>query len=749
LLPAEAGDDRCIQVIRRSRLTSETHAAAVQIGGPSGPTFSFDYVMDSHTPQRIVYESSVQPLVDSCLQGYNATILAYGQTGAGKTHTIMGPWLSQVQAKHATAVADDDSDSSATDGALVDAHVKDFSSDAGVIPRAVRQIFRALQKKKRESRRNADSISKGVDADDNEEMKETLTCPFEFTVKVQFLELYGEEIRDLLANDRGAIALEPKERLTIRDGGTNDPEVVGATQIVVPSAQEALECLTKGNLHRVTAATAMNDTSSRSHAILTIFVEQSTVDDSLTTNGEATTRLLQSKFNFVDLAGSERVKRTQAEGRRLKEGIDINKGLLVLGNVISALGDPTKRGRTFVPYRDSKLTRLLQGSLGGNHKTLMMACVSPASSNLDESLNCLRYANRAKNIQNRAVVNVDATTKLVSELQTKVRLLAVDLLQLYDFSPSNTSGIYDSIKFNFDRESLIAMAAGSAGYGSNMLASSAFPEKSWAPSVTSTPRNTRDNDPTPFNEDGTKRQVEAIERELAKVRSQLRETRENHERAETELYVSKAQTKLFELQVSVLSQNDRDNDRIKMSLEQALVAQVAEYEKEIGKLRGELQRTEKQLKRVMSIQSDDLSDLIIEKAKQGVGQDREILRTIQRLHADNPDTDEPAREFDLSESNEHDELTAITNKYLMQGGSDDILGESSSKMDSRDQEIDEIDGGNTSSNKRRRHALQTDLMELSKSIAVKEELIDQLKLSQEKYAVSQSSLCWKPSTYHL
>eukprot|EP00957_Ditylum_brightwellii_P051570 3910865-Ditylum_brightwellii.AAC.1 len=126
-----------------------------------------------------------------------------------------------------------------------------------------------------------------------------------------------------------------------------------------------------------------------------------------------------SKFHFVDLAGSERQKRSQAEGKRLKEGIDINKGLLVLGNVISALGDPKKqkRGKTFVPYRDSKLTRLLKGSLGGNHKTLMVACVSPSSSNLEESLNCLRYANRAKNIQNNAVVNVDAASRLVAELR--------------------------------------------------------------------------------------------------------------------------------------------------------------------------------------------------------------------------------------------------------------------------------------------------------------------------------------------
>merc|ERR1719491_2228160 len=167
---------------------------------------------------------------------------------------------------------------------------------------------------------------------------------------------------------------------------------------------------------------------------MTVMVEQSTVmgpvpgeaeTDAAVGHREIETK--RSKFHFVDLAGSERQKRSQAVGKRLKEGININKGLLVLGNVISALGDPSKRGKTFVPYRDSKLTRLLKGSLGGNHKTLMIACVSPSSSNMEETLNCLRYANRAKNIQNNAVVNVDSGSRVVSELRAQVQALASEL----------------------------------------------------------------------------------------------------------------------------------------------------------------------------------------------------------------------------------------------------------------------------------------------------------------------------------
>eukprot|EP00978_Attheya_sp_CCMP212_P000419 scaffold848_cov54-Attheya_sp.AAC.5 len=174
-------------------------------------------------------------------------------------------------------------------------------------------------------------------------------------------------------------------------------------------AEDALLCLSRGILRRVTGATAMNSESSWSHAIMGVVVEQTTT---ILHNHESTgesdeppmeVEVKRSKFNFVDLAGSERQKRTNAEVIRLKE----------------ALGDPKNCGKTFIPYRDSKLTHLLKGSLGGNHKMLMIACVSLSSSNLEESLNCLRYANRAKNIQNNAVVNVDAGSRVMSELRYK------------------------------------------------------------------------------------------------------------------------------------------------------------------------------------------------------------------------------------------------------------------------------------------------------------------------------------------
>jgi hypothetical protein len=207
----------------------------------------------------------------------------------------------------------------------------------------------------------------------------------------------------------------------------------------------------------------MNGESSRSHAIMTVIVEQtmamepgnrgSVMSGSSYTSIESDTRIKRakpaefdleskrSKFHFVDLAGSERQKRSLAQGQRLKEGIDINKGLLALGNVISALGeDPRKRGKVFVPYRESKLTMLLKGSLGGNHKTLMIACVSPSSSNLEESLNCLRYANRAKNIKINPVINVDANairSNLVAQMQSRIQALARELLTYQKKSGDN------------------------------------------------------------------------------------------------------------------------------------------------------------------------------------------------------------------------------------------------------------------------------------------------------------------------
>ncbi|KPP65238.1 chromosome-associated kinesin KIF4-like [Scleropages formosus] len=255
----------------------------------------------------------------------------------------------------------------------------------GVIPRVIKKIFQ-------------------------EKFKRT-DC--EFLLAVSYLEIYNEDILDLLCVSKD------KPAINIREDPKEGIKIIGLTEKEVLTAQEMVGCLELGNSARTVGSTAMNAASSRSHAIFTVTLEQRRSNDKSDS--------VVSKLHLVDLAGSERQKKTKAEGDRLKEGISINRGLLSLGNVISALGEESKKG-TFVPYRDSKLTRLLQDSLGGNSHTLMIACVSPADSNVEETINTLRYADRARKIKNKPVVNVDPRSAELKHLKQQVQELQVMLL---------------------------------------------------------------------------------------------------------------------------------------------------------------------------------------------------------------------------------------------------------------------------------------------------------------------------------
>jgi hypothetical protein len=235
------------------------------------------------------------------------------------------------------------------------------------------------------------------------------------SLRVSFLEIHLEEIRDLL-NPSSELA----KSLAIRDSGDGEVRIEGLTEKKVTSQEELLGYLDEGSIYRSTASTRMNAYSSRSHAVFTVYLEQSKV---INPEGDPTedenTEVLTSKFHFVDLAGSERIKKTQAVGERMREGININSGLFALGKVISRLID--KKGH--VPFRDSKITRLLQDSLGGNSQTLMIACISPAESNMTESLSTLRYACRARNIKNKPVVNRDQNSAKISQMQEYIKSL--------------------------------------------------------------------------------------------------------------------------------------------------------------------------------------------------------------------------------------------------------------------------------------------------------------------------------------
>uniref|UniRef100_A0A8C7TK34 Kinesin-like protein n=1 Tax=Oncorhynchus mykiss TaxID=8022 RepID=A0A8C7TK34_ONCMY len=317
--------------------------------------FTYDFVFDPTTEQEEVFNSAVSPLLYGLFKGYHATVLAYGQTGSGKTFSMGGTYTS----------------------------AQENEPTVGVIPRVVRMIF--------------------------QEREKHTDC--EVSLTVSYLEIYNEEILDLLCP---SASKDKPSTINIREDPKEGIKIVGLTERQVMSAHEMVGCLELGNSARTVGSTAMNAASSRSHAIFTITLEQS---DNVV-----------SKLHLVDLAGSERQKKTKAEGDRLKEGISINRGLLSLGNVISALGDESKKGTGFVPYRDSKLTRLLQDSLGGNSHTLMIACISPADSNIEETINTLRYADRARKIKNKPVVNVDPRAAEMKHLKQQVQELQVMLL---------------------------------------------------------------------------------------------------------------------------------------------------------------------------------------------------------------------------------------------------------------------------------------------------------------------------------
>uniref|UniRef100_A0A8C7KMN3 Kinesin family member 4 n=1 Tax=Oncorhynchus kisutch TaxID=8019 RepID=A0A8C7KMN3_ONCKI len=322
--------------------------------------FTYDYVFDPTTEQEEVFNSAVSPLLCGLFKGYHATVLAYGQTGSGKTFSMGGTYTS----------------------------AQENEPTVGVIPRVVRMIF--------------------------QEREKHTDC--EFSLAVSYLEIYNEDILDLLCP---SVSKDKPSTINIREDPKEGIKIVGLTEREVFSANEMVGCLELGNSARTVGSTAMNAASSRSHAIFTITLEQR--------RGADKSDNVVSKLHLVDLAGSERQKKTKAEGDRLKEGISINRGLLSLGNVISALGDESKKG-TFVPYRDSKLTRLLQDSLGGNSHTLMIACVSPADSNIEETINTLRYADRARKIKNKPVVNVDPRAAEMKRLKQQVQELQVMLL---------------------------------------------------------------------------------------------------------------------------------------------------------------------------------------------------------------------------------------------------------------------------------------------------------------------------------
>ncbi|XP_066865171.1 kinesin-like protein KIF21A isoform X9 [Kogia breviceps] len=296
-----------------------------------------------------------------------------------------------------------------------------IEEEQGIISRAVKHLFKSIEEKKHTFIKNG-------------------LPPPDFKVNAQFLELYNEEVLDLFDTTRDIDAKNKKSNIRIHEDSAGGIYTVGVTTRTVITESEMMQCLKLGALSRTTASTQMNVQSSRSHAIFTIHLCQTRMCPQIDAESANDNKVisessqmnefetLTAKFHFVDLAGSERLKRTGATGERAKEGISINCGLLALGNVISALGDKSKRA-THVPYRDSKLTRLLQDSLGGNSQTIMIACVSPSDRDFMETLNTLKYANRARNIKNKVMINQDRASQQINALRSEITRLQMELME--------------------------------------------------------------------------------------------------------------------------------------------------------------------------------------------------------------------------------------------------------------------------------------------------------------------------------
>lgn len=358
--------NECVQVVVRCRPMSKRELGSgdykpvvdvyplrgvIEIQSPAEPSrdnvkmFTYDAVYDKSATQETIYDEIVRPLVTSVQEGFNCCVFAYGQTGTGKTFTMEGDRFDEQQ--------------------------------KGIIPRAFEQIWSHINR--------ADNQT--------------------FMVTASYMEIYMEELRDLLKPNAKPLELREREHCGVF--------VPNLHSVLCKNVNEMMDVMNQGNKNRTTGKTNMNEHSSRSHAIFSIKIEMCDQD---------TNKVNVGKLNLIDLAGSERQSKTGATAERLKEASKINRALSSLGNVISALAENSPH----IPYRDSKLTRLLQDSLGGNSKTIMIANVGPSEYNYNETLTTLRYAHRAKTIQNKPVKNVDPQDAKLKEYQdeiTRLRML--------------------------------------------------------------------------------------------------------------------------------------------------------------------------------------------------------------------------------------------------------------------------------------------------------------------------------------
>ena len=323
--------------------------------------YAFDFAFEENAPQLELFKHTTKFLCEGVLNGFNSTVFAYGQTGAGKTYTMLGD-----------------------------------EQNPGIMFNTMKEVFKHMKRHQ-------------IDR--------------EYTIRVSFLEIYNENIKDLI--------MISNDVLDLREDPIKGVQVAGLSEIEVHTPDEIFELLVYGNKNRTQEATGANETSSRSHAVLQIICEYKEKDAGVKAE------IKVGKLSLIDLAGSERAAKTGNRGLRMIEGANINKSLLALGNCINMLHENNSKGQTnYIPFRDSKLTRLLKDSLGGNCRTVMIANIAPSSSNYEDTHNTLKYANRAKNIKTnvqRNVLNVEyhisQYTDIIGQLKLEIQGLKLQLGQ--------------------------------------------------------------------------------------------------------------------------------------------------------------------------------------------------------------------------------------------------------------------------------------------------------------------------------
>ncbi|XP_034005069.1 kinesin-like protein KIF21A isoform X1 [Trematomus bernacchii] len=626
-------------------------------------SFTYDYMFDMDSQQESIYSDCTEQLIEGCLEGYNATVFAYGQTGSGKTYTM---------------------------GTGFDVNISE--EELGIIPRAVHHLFRGIEERRQAAQQQGRPIP-------------------EFKINAQFLELYNEEVLDLFDSTRDS---RQKSHIKIHEDASGGIYTVGVTTRSVTSEAEMMQCLKLGALCRTTASTQMNVQSSRSHAIFTIHLCQVRICASDNHEGETDNRVsngnseldeyetLTAKFHFVDLAGSERLKRTGATGDRAKEAISINCGLLALGNVISALGDRSKRS-SHVPYRDSKLTRLLQDSLGGNSQTVMIACISPSDRDFMETLNTLKYANRARNIKNKVMLNQDKASQQISVLRTEIARLQIELMEYKTGKRLTGEDGVESFSDMFHENSMLQTENSNLRVRVKAMQETIDAQRARLTQLLSDQANqviARAGEGA-TEEIGT--MIQGYIKEIEDLRAKLLESESVNEYLRKNLSRASNRQSLYGGGPSLLAPEKETSDIIELA------------KKDLEKLKKREKKKKKRLQQLLEDRDREEREEVVEEGDDASANKEEV-----------PDNEqEKGTEKEMTERG-HEEA-----EIEGQEGSDHEEGEEEEEEDEEEMEVEESSDDSDSESDEKDN-FQADLANITCEIAIKQKLIDELENSQRR-----------------